>query len=284
MIYQLEKVDRVINKVVTDLGLGSNEIPFYDFIEWVADALQHIGSHYQYVEKETYLMIENYEALLPCDFYKPIRKKLGRACSIESSGGFYGGTLAETLKKCGICYDELSAYDRFVILPVQGISKPSNLIDESINRLQYNGNLIGNVTANKFTELDYNINLNKITTSFKDGIIELQYLSFPVDERGFPLVPDDISFREALFWRCAMQISMRNPKCLPNPQLQNYEYCRQMWNRYCAQARASANMPSLEMIERIKNNWLSMRPIYNMENNEYRALGKQQRIDLDGGY
>ena len=75
MIYKLETIDRVINKIIRDLGLGQDEIPYYDFIEWIADALEHIGSYYQFTEKECNLIVSDYTAMLPCDFYKMIKMK-----------------------------------------------------------------------------------------------------------------------------------------------------------------------------------------------------------------
>lgn len=282
MIYNMEKLDRVINKIVTDLGLGQYPIPYNDFVEWIADGLQHIGAYYQFLEKECHVLIQDYQGLLPCDLYK-VKRMLG-GCSISSGpGGFYGNTLIKTLEAAGVEYESLPAYERFAIVATAGLSRPGDdIINGIANRLQHNKNLLGNVSANKFTNADYNINLNKITTGFQYGVIQLQYLAFPVDERGWPLVPDDVSYRDALFWKVAYHLSMRDPSILKNERMKDMEYCRQMWNKYCVQARASANMPDLAMYERLKNNWLKL---YNTTDDDvtlYRNIGKQQHLDLDG--
>ena len=286
MIYNMEKIDRVISKVVTDLGMGQNDIPFGDFVEWIADALQHIGAYPQFVEKECIISINDYEGLLPCDVYKVIRMKAGLPVdNAHGDGGFYGETLVNFLNKAGVDYESLNGYERYKIIPVAGISKIDyniNSLDTLANKLGYNGNLIGSIPGNRHGGMDYNVNFNKITTGFKTGFIEIQYLSFPVDERGWPLVPDDVSYRDALFWKCAYHISMRSPKSLPNPRMQDMEYCRQMWNKYCVQARAGANMPDIHTLERLKNQWLKLVPQTDLENYDYRTLGRQQRLNLDG--
>ena len=64
MIYNMEKIDVVIAKVVSDLGLGQDDIPYADFVEWMASALQHIGAYPQYQQKECVIPIENHEGLL----------------------------------------------------------------------------------------------------------------------------------------------------------------------------------------------------------------------------
>ena len=286
MIYKLDSIDRVVDKVIRDLGLGDNEIPYTDFIEWSADALEHIGSYYQNEEKECMIVIEDYHGALPCDFYKPIRFLNG--CSVTpGEGGFYGGTLVESLNKIGFDYESAPAYERFKEIHVAGIAKPSNQyasIDSLVTGLNLNKNLIGNPTTNKFSDMDWNLNFNKITAAFRYGIIQVQYLAMPVDDRGFPLVPDDVSFRDALMWKIAYHLSMRDPKLLKNPQMQNMEYCRQMWSKYCGQARASANMPNLDMALRMKNNWLKLHNNPNADDNLFATSGIKQRLNLDGRY
>jgi len=285
MIHNLETLDRTIDKICRDLGLGQDDIPYADFIEWIADALQHIGAYQQFTEKECIVRIEDYEGLLPCDLHKVIRMKLG--CEVEpGEGGFYGGTLVSMLNKAGVDYESLNAYDRYSIIAVPGITKmDTNLGLEGLtNHLSYNGNLIGNPKMNKHTELDFNVNFNKITTSFRHGFIEVQYLSFPIDERGWPLVPDNVSYRDALFWKCAYHMSMRDPSKLRNPQMQDMEYCRQQWNRVCVQARAEGYMPGLDGMIRLKNQWLSLHNVLDHDRNGFRDLGKQQNLNLDGRY
>ena len=39
-----------------------------------------------------------------------------------------------------------------------------------------------------------------LKTSFETGKVCLSYKAFPVDGDYFPLVPADISFKEAMFW------------------------------------------------------------------------------------
>lgn len=286
MIYNMEKLDRVIDKIVRDLGLGQDQIPYTDFIEWIADALQHIGAYPQFVEKSDIVRIEDFSGMLPCDLYKVVRIKRGCEISMPGDSGFYGGTLVSMLNKAGVDYESLNGYDRYKTIAVPGISKvETNLgFDDITGRLNHNKNLIGDPRTTAHTNLDYNINFNKITTSFCYGFIELQYLGFPVDERGWPLVPDDVSFRDALFWKVAYHLSMRNPMLIPNPRMQDMEYCRQQWNRTCVQARAAANMPDIHTLERLKNNWLRLHNVTDYDNENYREIGNQQKLNFEGRY
>ena len=285
MVYKLDSIDRILNKIIMDLGLGSVEIPYTDYVEWIADGLEHIGSYYQMEEKSCTILIEDYVGMLPCDFYKPIRMKGG--CEIaRGEGGFYGGTLVNALNEAGVDYEALPAYERFKVVAVPGLAKVDNMLPSKAiaNSLQYNNNLIGNPEVTSFTDRDYNTNFNSINTAFQFGVIDLQYLAMPIDEKGRPLVPDDVSFRDAMFWKVAYHISMRDPKCLANPRMQDMEYCRQQWNRTCVQARAAANMPDLEMLVRMKNNWLRLHNTLDDDQLDFRETGKRQSLNLDGRY
>ena len=282
MIYKLESLDRIIDKIIRDLGISQSEIPYADFIEWIADGLQHIGSYYQYQEKEGTVLIENFTGLLPCDVYKVIRITEGTTLT-DLGGGLYSNSMSGILARLGVDFSLLTDYEKS-ILAGSGLEKIGFNYGNVVSRLQHNKSLIGDVAINSFTNRDYNINFDRITTAYNCGIIKVQYLALPIDERGWPLVPDDVSFRDALFWKVAYQLSMRAPESLPNKALQNLDYCKSKWNYYCTQARASANMPDLSMTERIANNWSKLFNPVDLDSQYYRELGKKQNLNLNGRY
>lgn len=75
MISNLVSINVVIAKIVRDLGLNhsNEEIPENDFIEWIAEALLHVGAYAQFQEKYIELEVDNFGAELPCDFYNLIK-------------------------------------------------------------------------------------------------------------------------------------------------------------------------------------------------------------------
>lgn len=230
MIYKLTSVKTVIYKVVRDLNIGDTEIPVDDFIEWIGEGLQHIGSYYQLTSREGVIEIENYKGELPCDFYKMER--------LLYSNGY----------------------------------------------LLNNENIVGTsnkeISANKFSVRDINIIHNVITTSFETGTINIQYLAIPVDEDGLPMVPDDVSFMDALFWRCVYQLSLRGYE-FRQTQFRDVNFTKSMWNRYCLQARGEANSPDVDMSQRLLNNYLRF-----VKKDEYKnsfaTLGQKEQLTLSG--
>jgi hypothetical protein len=267
MIYNLEPLDRTISAIVRNLGLGGSTIPYADFVEWIADGLEHIGSYYQLREKSEVLIIDNNQGLLPCDFHKMIQIHEMKSINYSQYSGFYGASAIDILSKNipdlfvvgedgKSPYDNMTAYERFRVLAVGGLQTPASG-SPATETMKYNGNLIGSPEITNLYGREYHISHNRITTSFKTGVMYVTYLAMPVDERGWPLVPDNVSFRDALFWKVTYHLSMLNPSALPNKQMQDMEYCKQKWDWYCGQARAEANMPDQAMMSRMANNWVS---------------------------
>jgi len=283
MIYKLDSIDRTISSIIRKLGIGNDEIPYQDLVEYIADAMEHIGSYYQFEEKECYIVINDYKGELPCDLHKVI--KMHESCDMDFDDcnyGFYGGTTVDYLTKAGVDFESIPAYDRYRVLAVGGISKKSNNLHDEVVGLQHNNNLIHPKTG--FTSKDYNENLGRITTAFRYGLIRIQYLAIPIDQKGFPMIPDDVSFRTALFWYCANMLAIGHPEKLKNPSLKDLQYTDNQWQFYCGQARASANSPDLAMLERIKNNFHRLLNTVDDDINDYRDLGKPQRMNLNGRY
>ena len=284
MIYKLTSINTIITKIVRDLGLGNQDIPYQDYIEWIAEALKQIGAYNQFEEKEDTIDIHNYSGELPCDFYKLVRLRSGCNKATQSSNPFTDDTYQNMLdKSCTgtVDYTKLSPSEWEAL---SNPAEPRMLTDykDDTTSVQLNKHLFGNVAANSLSESDYNIQANKVIVGFQEGVMTIQYIRIAVDEDGFPMVPDDVGYDTALFWYCAYHISMRNPQLLPNQRMRDMEYCRQMWNKYCGQARAYSNMPDIHQIENLKNTlWRTIRD-KSASITDYTDIGFKQTLDLDG--
>lgn len=97
--------------------------------------------------------------------------------------------------------------------------------------------------------LAYRISGDNLTVGFPRGVITgFAYLAFPVDEEGFPLVPDNISYATALFWKVAMQLAIRGD--LVNKTL-TYPICKDRWSWYCKQAGTQGSGFGAETAQRM---------------------------------
>ena len=126
--------------------------------------------------------------------------------------------------------------------------------------------------------LVYTINDSYIFTNF-NGDICLSYLAFPVDEDGFPLVPDNVSFSEAVFRYIGMKLSY--PDYISgklNPNI--YRDMEMDWNAKCMQARGKANMPDVDKMQSIMNQFVRMIPDINAHAAGFTTMNAQEKLRL----
>lgn len=131
------------------------------------------------------------------------------------------------------------------------------------------------------TSCDYNIQYRDIVTSFKEGVMVFRLLLLPLDEDGFLLIPDSVSYKDALMWKIAYHLSIRGHK-FPQPIMNDMRYNKQQWNFYCKQARGEARMPDAELMKVLSNEFhrLIINP-YDHQNN-FNKLGSPENLDLGG--
>jgi hypothetical protein len=118
-------------------------------------------------------------------------------------------------------------------------------------------------------------------TSYREGFLNVRYLAFPVNCDGYPLVPDTVSFKDALFWKVAYHLAMRGYK-FPNQEMRSLTFCKRKWDFYCVQARADANAPDLEKLNQLGNIFNSLIPYMHQHEADYRRVGRPNLTNLDG--
>lgn len=121
-------------------------------------------------------------------------------------------------------------------------------------------------TAMSNPNLEYKIQGDSIVVSKKNGIIKLNYLAFILDEEGFLMIPDDISYSEALLWKVATKLCRRGEL---SGIYSDIKYCEAKWNFYCTQARAKGNSLGADGIERFARQRMSLGRNTNAYPNEF---------------
>lgn len=108
-------------------------------------------------------------------------------------------------------------------------------------------------------DLTYKLQGQVIYTSLKEGTIEIAYEAIPVDCDGYPLIPDNSSFREAL----ELYITKRRYKVLFDTGLIRGDVYNNTCQEYAfivGQAQTSLIMPTIDELEAITNMWNTLIP------------------------
>ena len=290
-VYKTTSSKTLIRKIFRDLK-PTRDNWIDDAIEWIGEALEHIGSATQLNQKQCVLTVSNHKVLLPTDLYYINQVAINNSVSPVTSKEL--GTLTTKVKELqesivaaqadNLEYSSTTSVlheinNRIVVL--------ENVYFKDSNRmqpLQYGASTFHRsihcdecVNENINYEDTYIIDNDYIKTSFQSGTICLSYMAFPTDEDCYPLIPDDISFKEAMFWYVYKKILLSNPKFKDNGI--NYQFADQQWKYYCTQARNAANYPDIDKYESFMNQWVRLIPNMNRHNVGFEQLNTREDLN-----
>lgn len=259
MIFKTTSVKQVIAKVLVDNDMQEESHRIADMLTWCGEAIEKIGYFGNLDTKVTgkdslpLLTITNYQVALPAGLNNIIQV----AYSETESGPFYPmryGTGSFDYNK-----------GTTVATTVNGTTTYSTT-EES-----------GSRETNFSCDYNYVITPGYIKVNKPSGYIMMAYTSMPMDAEGYPLVPDDISYIEALYWYVNMKLHYPAWK---EGRIRDAVYydMRRSWNFYCKQAYGNALMPNADMMESIKNTWNRMIVEFNDNRGFYSTTGQQQLI------
>lgn len=182
------------------------------FYFYIKRELQLLGN-YIYNDELVTLDINNNKCLLPEDFIKlyalyslqdDMRDKVYERTGVQQDLVYVTNTLVSDIDvdDCGNkCYTETSLERLTTTVstnyPIDGAVNTNRL-------LRYSGRVnteLCDVESPNFYSKDlqeFNIDSNYIYTNFKTGKVLLQYLAFPFDEDGYPMIPDVPKLEEAI--------------------------------------------------------------------------------------
>ncbi len=90
-------------------------------------------------------------------------------------------------------------------------------------------------------KLEYNISYPNIITSFKEGYVAMSIIRHKVDEKGYPMVPDDVNTLEAIkyyiLWKYYENMTFDDNT---NKNRNNRDYALEMYDYYMGLSRSSA--------------------------------------------
>jgi len=272
-IYKLISSRVIIRKIMRDLG-PSDFNWLDDAIEWMGEALEHIGAAPQLEKKVCSLTVKDYTTCLPSDLY--YINMVGVNTFVTSTTQTEIQTLTTKIAEVKAILDANPAQEvnvelgelnsRLAILESAYWNDPKQMSPLSYATSEFPNALHCDkcVNMNAETKETYFINANKIKTSFETGVLCVSYMAFPTDEDCYPMLPDDISFKEAMFWYVYKKLLLRNPNFKPNGM--DYPMAEGQWKYYCTQARNAANYPDIDRMESFMNQWVRLIP--NMSNHD----------------
>lgn len=126
-------------------------------------------------------------------------------------------------------------------------------------------------------DLTYKIQNSIIFTSMKEGTIEIAYHAFMIDKEGYPLIPENSSFIQALELYIKKKVftilfdqGKISPAVLQNTQ-QEYAWA-------VGQAQRDLTMPTIDQMESISNMWTQLLQRNNEHSKGMKPLGRREYL------
>ena len=290
-VYKTVSSKTIVRKIFRDLR-PSKDHWIDDAIEWIGEALEHIGAAAQLCQKQCILDVADHKTCMPDDLYYINQVAINNSVSPVTSKELDTLTDKVTELKDAIVAaqeDDLEYSDTASVLHEinSRIVVLENIYFKNENQLQplqYGASTFhksmhctGCVNENTQYEETYIVDCDYIKTSFASGKICLSYMAFPTDEDCYPLVPDDISFKEAMFWYIYKKLLLLNPLIKKNGI--NYTFAEQQWKYYCSQARNAANYPDIDRYESFMNQWVRLIPNVNRHDVTFEQLNTREDLN-----
>ena len=169
MIYKFTSIKEIIEGVYRDTAIHE-ELDIWDVIEWGGEALELIGAGLAYEELVAEVCVKEHRGALPCNLH------------ILDSISYNG----DPLKQCTGTFGAIS-------------TTPTNTTTNSIDGKQVDKDNFPQMgTSQNMGGNCYYVNDNFIITSFESGCILLAFRGIKIDDEGFPMVPDNVSYKKAL--------------------------------------------------------------------------------------
>jgi hypothetical protein len=300
MIYKTCSIKRVIAKVFTDNALNEGDHRVSDMVEWASEGLEKIGAFPSFVNKVAgkdnvpLVVVSNYQARLPNDFHRLIQI----AYSSNETGPFYPLRYAtgsfevskqlntDISSSTGTSTSNIVSDDTLITLImdlydltyVQALSKLNTEPNvRSILEGLVGATRGGGESSSSTIDWVYVIHDGYVKLNVESGFLLIAYQAIPTDIDGYPLVPDEQSFLDALYWYITMKLYYPEWK-QGRVRDEVYYDARRSWNYYCKQAYGNAMMPNIDQLESIKNSWLRLIPELSEHAGFFSTLGQEQKI------
>lgn len=228
MIYKWTTLKPVIGKIVRDTRTSDGSY-FDDMTDWIDEAISLMKTRFQLELQQECIDINFHHADLPCAFesliavsYQGQRIKESGGTRMKPAGGFRNVTFQTVV-------------DAPQVTGLDEVSKPGGTV--SLKAIEH-------MPCNE--QIWYRLNYNKIETNLEDGELTLYFWSKPTDEDGFPMIPDNQLYKEAIYWYVRMKMIGTGYK----DTVFEYQDCEKRWDDYMGKAMAQITYPTVDAIQR----------------------------------
>ena len=285
-------INRIFTKLNRDFGITNLDESVV--VEWTAEALSAINAMPYYENVVKFFNVKNYQVDLPNDYVNIVQ--IAKCTTCDDLDCLCPQNIFENLdnnlpiehksydKSCEIEKEKNNCEDIIFIPPNLDLWFSTNFYKQNFEVVRLTTNSFFNSSHcknNPYSSCvnEYNIFNNVIRFSFKEGVIALSYIRIPLDEQGYPLIPDTYAYTTAIEKYILYKLSERDFYKGVNGSVQRMQKFEKDWNKYCSQASSEMMIPNtIDKMQNIAEMWLkpiqSARSYYSFSSN----LAREQKL------
>jgi len=301
MVTRLTTSEEIIAKIIADFDLADYDVRISDMITWIGEAVEKIGGMHRYATEvtmgEEILKVCGHQAKLPCN----IKNLLSVAYSKHPDGGWIPtrsstspfNKWASRGKGHGEWQphytDEQLISIAMAMYPdrvnpcrvLEDLQCNPNFRQELIDLMKQNDTDYLLHRAHRTTDytrdITYSIKPGFINLNVPEGYLKVSYTVMPVDDNGYPLVPDLASVQEAVYWYVAMKLLYPKYVRQEVPQYIYYD-AKAQWSSWSTAAYGQLMMPNYDEMTSAKHVWNTIYPQMREEQTFYSTTGNYHGV------
>lgn len=192
MILSWTSSEPVVSRIMRNIkGIPAEYMD--DILEWIPEAVSKMQTKYTLEYKDYDIQIEHHQGLLPCKI-EGLMCVLYNGCQLS----YYG----EGIRR----YHPSSAAGKLFNSVVPIYTSSGDLSDGDTGRSKFPRDVIVAMDTDFDESNWYRVNVKILQTSIECGCVKAWVQQIPKDESGYPLIPGNEHFLEAIYRYCRMML------------------------------------------------------------------------------
>jgi hypothetical protein len=254
-LYRTTSIKEVIARVIRNTGKKLPSIYYEDLLEWIPEGVEQLGTFQSLITTSTpsqgesgEVITYNHVANLPCGLVSLIAVEDKYGNRLPLGGDVTDITNQSSSIHTNTIYNQAanSTWNQNPNYEDEDGNRTTPIFGEDLSQVDSEGS-IGRY---------YKIQLNTIQTSFESEFIKIHYRAMPIDEEGYPLIPDNSNYKSALYWYVMMMLIGAGYR----HEVFNHQYCQQEFELYAGRALGQIRLPSGDEYEKLRNSWTRLVP------------------------
>lgn len=253
----------ILARVIRALGYKLPSTYHDDILEWIPEGLGMIGVTNTLVTESSgdincpgEILVSNHCAQLPCGFQYLLAVEDETGRRLPEGGDVTDLRSQSSLRHVGVGSSAEPRVSVFEVNPYQHQTSDGLPVDEPSSSFPFLGQDLEQSAVTSRNTHYYKLQGNYIQTSFESGFIKIHYLALPVCQDGYPLIPDNENFKQALEWHVIRRLIGSGYE----HKVFTYQQANEQFDIYAARGMGEVSYPSLDSMARLNRSLVRLIP------------------------